>query len=161
MPRTFDLAIDVLGAKQTAAELKAAGLRMKDASPAFAAIVPVLEKGEEAHFKRLKGRYVRTGDTMRSLTGEGADGIRDIHNDGAGLTFGTHVWYAKFLTKSPRDPEDSQFKKKGKPGWSAVLVMTPKTRKTVNEILRAWIAGESTNPTTRVSGGFGTGGMGW
>ncbi len=163
MTRTFDLQIDVLGATDTAANLKAAGMRMKNAGPAFAAIIPVLEKGEEAHFKRLKGRYVATGRLKDSLTlaGDGGDGIRTVHTDGAGLSFGSHVYYAKFLTKAPRDPEDAQVKKKGRQGWSAVLVMTRGTRKNINEILQAWIVGDATNPMGRVSGGFGTGGRSW
>jgi len=148
MPRTFDLDIDVIGTRLMGRRLRAVGDRMIQAGPAFAAMVPAMEKGEIKHFASLKGKYVRTGDLKRSLTGEAPGSIRDVHDDGAGLTFGTSIYYAKYLTKSKRDPLAANFKKKGKAGWSAVLVLRPETRREIREIMHAWIVGDETAGTT-------------
>ena len=149
MPRTFDYQITIVNAKEVSGDLHAIGKRMENAKPAFRAIVPILEDGESRYFSRLNGRYVRTGATRDSLTGMTGHSIRDVHADGGGLTFGTTVSYAKFLTKRKKDPQQGKVKKKkGRPGWSAVLVLTRTTRQQINKVLADWVMGR---------GAFGSG----
>lgn len=158
MPRTFDYQITIANASEVAGDLRAIGKRMENAEPAFRAIIPVIESGEERYFSRLKGRYVRTGATKDSLTGVTANSIRDVHNDGGGLTFGTTVSYAKFLTKRRRDPQEGRLKKKGRPGWSAVLVLTRTTRKQINKVIADWVMGRGAfgSGNTFSGGGLGS-----
>ncbi|MCU1500583.1 MAG: hypothetical protein JWM47_4536 [Acidimicrobiales bacterium] len=123
--------IDLVGGDAAVRNLTIVGQRMVHASPAFVEIKKVLEEGEKRYFDRLRGKYVKTGDTLRALTQENANGaIREIHSDGAGLTFGTSIWYAHFLKK---------------PGGkkSAVLVLEPKARRQSKEILLDYILGRS------------------
>jgi hypothetical protein len=102
----------------------------------FRDIQRLLELEEMDHFYRLRGRYVRTGRLMDSLTQPTAnDAIRDVHGDGAGLTFGTSTWYAKFLTKRRKESDDGQVKGRKRKGKSAVLVLRAPMRKQVAEML--------------------------
>jgi hypothetical protein len=118
MPRGLTLDIRVSGSKEqplkkTEERTRQVADRMNNAQPAFKDVARILQKGELKHFALLRGKYVRTGATLASLTQETANGaIRKYH--GSELLFGTSIPYARYLRKGPR---------------SAVLVLKPKERK--------------------------------
>lgn len=132
MPRPIRFALELHGFDETADRLGGVADRLKEAHGAWGNVETVLEAGHERHFKRLRGRYVRTGRLRDSLTGVSPHSIREVHADGAGLDFGTSVFYARFLTKRRKDPNDGQQRARRRKGKSAVLVMTPATRKQVS-----------------------------
>jgi hypothetical protein len=119
MPRGLTFEIQALGTEEASQDLEGVEQRILHAEPAFTEIERILEQGEQRHFNRLHGKYVRTGATRASLTQPSANGaIREAHTDQ--LIFGTKIWYAKFLRK----------KKK-----SAVLVLLPKERKAITQTM--------------------------
>lgn len=106
--------------------------RVRDQKAGFASVAELLERAEEKHFSSLNGRYVLTGATKASLTQTAAPGaIRLIH--AGGLTFGSSVPQAHYLTKSPHDPDASQVAKAH--GRSAVLVFPESVRKLIPRLL--------------------------
>jgi hypothetical protein len=109
--------------------------------PAYGRVLTLLERIHAVHFARLDGRYVLTGRTMASLTRSNAYGaIRRGARGGPELRFGSRVWYAHFLTKSPHDPAFGQLRKEPPgEGLSAVLVMPKGTKKKVAKILGDYI----------------------
>jgi hypothetical protein len=124
-PLIYD--IQALGVEKTTADLEGISHRMTDAEPAFVEAARILERGEQRLFKRLHGKYVRTGATRDSLTQPAANhAIREAHADE--LVFGTSIWYARFL--------------RNKRGKSAVLVLTPTERKQINRTILDYITGE-------------------
>jgi len=113
--------------------------RCLDHPEGYALVADILEQAHERHFARLRGRYILTGETKASLTGTSPGSIRDIQ--GTSLKFGTRVRHARFLTKSPKDPEYGQVRKgnKGK-GRSAVVVKPRGTDKKVAKAIAGFIA---------------------
>lgn len=125
MPRGMSLEMDLQGADAAAKRLSDIVHRMLHAEPAFEKVERVLEAGEARHFAQQRGRYVRTGALRDSLTQAHAPGaIREIHGDA--ITFGTSIFYAKFLRKKKR---------------SAVLVFKPVEKKAAKAIIVDWITG--------------------
>lgn len=124
-PLIYD--IQALGVEKTIGDLEGIAHRMSDAQPAFEEAMRILERGEQRLFRRLHGKYVRTGATRDSLTQPAANhAIREAHADE--LVFGTSVWYARFL--------------RNKRGKSAVLVLTPTERKQIGETILDYITDE-------------------
>jgi hypothetical protein len=79
------------------------GIRMRADDPfAEPRLMRALEASEKRHFKRLRGKYIRTGRLFQSLTGQSADAIRDVRGDVA--HFGTRVPYAKLAANRGGDP---------------------------------------------------------
>lgn len=125
-------------ALRVAEDYEQVGHRAMDLAPPFREAATFLEQLHATDFTRLRGRYVRTGATKASLTGPGADAIRDA--DRHGLVFGTAVWYAHFLTKSPRDPSMGQVKKEPPgEGRHAVLFFPRSAQKKVADMLLGYI----------------------
>lgn len=119
MPRGLNLTLQGVGIDKTADDLELISDRMRDSRLAFLQVIPVLESGEERHFRSLRGKYVDTGALRDSLTQGTANGaIREAHGDQ--LIFGTSLHYARFLRK----------KKK-----SAVLVLKPTEKKLASELI--------------------------
>ena len=136
MARGMNFTIEVVGADDAADNLDQVSHRLRNARDAFEDVLDVIEAGHEAHFKRLKGRYVRTGTLKESLTTPNANGaLRELHGDGAGLTFGTSVFYAQFLTKRRKDPDTGQLRPRSRRDKSAVLSLTKKTKQTATQLL--------------------------
>lgn len=126
MPRGLEFGLQLVGGDKAEKDLDGIAARMEDAKPAFELVEKILESGEERHFKGLRGRYVRTGALKASLTDGSANGaIREAHADE--LTFGTSIYYARFLRR----------KKK-----SAVLVLKPLERKASTRTIMDYIMGE-------------------
>jgi hypothetical protein len=112
---------------------------MKNLTGPFSDVLDLLEETHERAFARLRGRYVRTGATKDSLTGDGPGSIREADRDG--LRFGTSIWYSHFLTKAPKDPNLGQVPKTHKPQLKhAVLVFPKATQKQVADMLVGRIA---------------------
>lgn len=108
--------------------------RLEDPGEAWDEAITYLEGLHAQHFSRMRGRYIRTGDTMRSLTRSHAYGA--IRKNKGEMRFGTRVWYAHFLTKSPYDVENHQVHKEPPgEGRSAVLIWPPRADKNITEIL--------------------------
>lgn len=125
MPRGLNFGIEVRGDERAADRLDGIAHRMQNAQPAFEDVARILEAGEQRHFDSLRGRYVRTGALRDSLTEESANGaIREAHGDS--LTFGTSIFYARFLRR----------KKK-----SAVLVLKPLERKQASQAIMDFVTG--------------------
>lgn len=104
-------------------------IRCEHNEMAFDEVMKVMEETEREHFAKMKGRYILTRATIESLTQRnGAGAIREAHGDS--FAFGSRVEQAHYLTKAPRDVENSQVEKgtSGK-GRSAVLVF-PELAKT-------------------------------
>jgi hypothetical protein len=116
-------------ANEIADEYAEVGFRAQHLAPAFQEALKLLERDEALHFRRMRGRYVLTGQTIESLTlPDGAGAIREVHSGRA--VFGTRVPQAHYLTKSPHDPENEQVLKHNG-HRSAVLVSKAKTRKAI------------------------------
>lgn len=133
MARSLDFTIQVVDATKTSERYEEASRRLVHAKPAFSEVLDILEEGEQRHFARLRGKYVRTGRLMASLTQPTAnDAIRELHG-GDGLTFGTSVYYAQFQTASRKARATGLVtKQKGK---SAVLVLQPKAKKAASQAI--------------------------
>lgn len=130
--------IVALRANEIADDYDEVGFRAKHLAPAFAETFEMLEADERAHFRKMKGRYVLTGETIASLTQPTANGaIREAHATGA--AFGTRVLQAHYLTKSPHDAENEQIVKHNG-HRSAVLVSKAKTRRRIAKHLLKHIA---------------------
>jgi hypothetical protein len=121
-----NFSIIAVNAEEIATDFDQVGHRARFPEPVFKRVFRILEAAHKRHFDLLKGRYVLTGATKASLTDMGAPGaIRNLHS--GGLTFGTHVPQAHYLTKSPHDPEHGQIRKHN--GYlSAVMVMSEETQ---------------------------------
>ena len=126
-----------IGVDEAADSFEQVAKRLANSRLAFRDALEILEHGEERHFARLHGQYVRTGRIKQSLTGQGPDSIRDLHNDGGGLTFGTSVPYARFLVKNPRTADDGEVRRRK--GKSAVLVLQPKAREAIVRRLTEYV----------------------
>jgi hypothetical protein len=124
VPRGLDISLEAEGAGKAAHELALISHRMIHLEPAKEPIMKVFEAGELRHFNRLRGRYVLTGATKASLTEGGPDAIREAHGDE--FTFGTSVFYARFLRKGRR---------------SAVLVLQPAAKKAATLVLADHVMG--------------------
>jgi len=131
MARSVSFTISVHDAEKTSGNYDEVSRRLRNAKPAFSEVLDILEEGEQRHFARLHGKYVRTGALMASLTQPTANAaIREAHGDG--LVFGTSTYYAKFLTKERRSTTGEVTKQKGK---SAVLVLQPKAKKAASQVI--------------------------
>ena len=132
MARSVSFTISVHDAEKTSGNYDEVSRRLRNAKPAFSEVLDILEEGEQRHFARLHGKYVRTGALMASLTQPTANAaIREAHGDG--LVFGTSTYYAKFLTKERRSRTTGEVtKQKGK---SAVLVLQPKAKKAASQVI--------------------------
>ena len=124
---------EVVGVNQSVDTMEGIAYRMANAKPAWEASAKNMESGEARLFERYHGKYVRTGATLRSLTEWHAnDAIRDVHGDGQGLTFGTAVWYARFLKRKTPSGRTK----------SAVLQLLPKERRGIRDVYMAFVMGQ-------------------
>lgn len=124
MPRGLDISIQA-DVSKVSEDLTGVARRMVNAKPAFTKVQQILERGEQRLFDRAHGKYVKSGRTRESLTQEAApDAVREARGDR--LTFGTSVWYAKFLRKGKK---------------SAVLVLRPTERKQASQVLLDFFMG--------------------
>jgi len=132
MARSKSFTISVVDAQKTSENYDEVSRRLTNAKPAFSEVLDILEEGERRHFARLRGKYVRTGELMASLTQPAAnDAIREAHGDG--LVFGTSTYYAQFQTASRKARATGLVtKQKGK---SAVLVLQPKAKKAASQAI--------------------------
>ena len=105
--------------ERTTERFEIVGRRLRDARLPLREVLRILEQGERRHFKGLRGRYVDTGATMRSLT-EPSDpnAIREVQPDE--LVFGTKVYYARFLRRKRK---------------SAVLVLKPTEKRMASKVV--------------------------
>jgi hypothetical protein len=127
MPRGLEFGLQLVGDEKAVKDMDGIAERMKDAKPAFELVEKILESGEERHFNSLKGRYVDTGALKASLTDGNANGaIREAHADE--LTFGTSIYYARFLRRRRK---------------SAVLVLKPLERKASTRTIMEFIMGDA------------------
>jgi hypothetical protein len=136
---TFKIDIVAPAAPKVAKDYHDLGERFGNQEGGFERVNRTLEEAHRLHFRRLRGRYVRTGAVRASLTQSNANGaIRTIHANE--LKFGTRVEHARYLTKSPRDPEGGQIRKgdSGK-GRSAVVVFPRRVQREVVRELTDWI----------------------
>lgn len=114
------LEIDAIGFDDAAEHLHEVADNIVDWSGAADEIFTALEEGERVHFSDLRGRYVRTGRTLDSLTRRvSPDAIRNLH--GTTVDFGTRVPYVKYLHKPP------------------VVVMSPDTQRNLADLILAEI----------------------
>lgn len=121
--------IVALRADEIADEYDEVGFRATHMQPVFEEALGLLERDEVQHFRKMRGRYVLTGQTMISLTQPSAAGaIREVHSGRA--AFGTRVEQAHYLTKSPHDAENEQIVKHNG-HRSAVLISKAKTRREI------------------------------
>ncbi|MEJ7783812.1 MAG: hypothetical protein WKF96_03345 [Solirubrobacteraceae bacterium] len=134
MPRRQVFEISVVGDGDS---LEQVAGRLRNAQPAFEDALDILERGEERHFARLRGQYVRSGALKQSLTGQSPASIREIQNDGA--EFGTNLFYAQFQVKRRKAPEAGQVRKRNGKGKSAVLVLQPKAKKEIVQTLLDYV----------------------
>lgn len=111
--------------------------RLRNSEPAWREALEILEQGEQRHFARLRGQYVRTGALKQTLTGQSPKSIREIQNDG--LEFGTGLHYARFLSKKPKTPDAGQVRRRKAKGKSAVLVLQPKAKKDIVRALTEYV----------------------
>jgi hypothetical protein len=129
--------ITVPDALRVAEDFEEVGDRAGDLSEPYREAATYLEELHATGFRRLHGRYVRTGATRSSLTG-GPGGIRNV--DPTGLLFGSGVWYSKFLTKRRQDPEMGQVDKKPPlEGRHAVLFFPTEAQNRVSEMLMGYL----------------------
>lgn len=120
--QVFD--IQAIGFDQAAKHLGIVGMRLRNARPAWELIEEILEAGEERVFRAARGRYVDTGALKDSLTqGSANAAIRDAHADS--YDFGSGLYYARF--------------QKDKRGKSAVLKLTPTTKKASAKTLLEYV----------------------
>jgi hypothetical protein len=126
-------------AEEVAARYDEIGERAVHLQPGLEDVARLFEAEEARHFGLMRGRYVLTGATMRSLTEAHASGaIRQVFSDH--LHFGTHVPQAHYLTKSPHDAENFQVEKHNGKGRSAVLVLRPHAQEQAAKILADYVA---------------------
>lgn len=136
MARSKSFTISVVDAQKTSEHYDEVADRLSNAKPAFSDVLDILEEGERRHFARLRGKYVRTGALMASLTQPHANqAIREAHADY--LVFGTSVYYAQFQTASRKARATGLVtKQKGK---SAVLVLQPKAKKAASQAILDYV----------------------
>jgi hypothetical protein len=92
------MTIDLIGGEEAERTLAGIATRLDDATPIMRREAHLLETAEKGVFAELGGRYVDTGETMRSLTlPEGPHAIRAATP--RSLEFGTSVHYARYLTE--------------------------------------------------------------
>lgn len=97
----MELFISEIGAHPAQVRLTGMAARYLNLEPAFDEAMGILERREVEIFAAWHGRYVDTGDTMRSLTEPGADGaIREAHHDYA--EFGSSIPYVIYLRDQGR-----------------------------------------------------------
>jgi hypothetical protein len=137
--RGFNFQIVTVNAREVADSYFDVGEAIADLRPAFREAFRLLEADEVEHFAKMRGRYILTGATMRSLTRRRAAGaIREAH--GTNAAFGTRVLHAHYLTKSPYDVENDQVSKHNGHGRSAVLVSKPATRRAIADLVLEHVA---------------------
>lgn len=125
MPRGLNFSIEAEGADEVADRIAKLSLRFIHLEPIRERVMNIFEQGEERHFNRQKGRYVRTGALRDSLTQPNANGaIREAHGDE--FVFGTSIFYARFLRKGRK---------------SAVLVLQPAAKRQASAVLGDHIMG--------------------
>lgn len=125
-------------ANEIADDYEAVGHRATHLRPMFEEALAMMEADEAQHFRKMRGRYVLTGQTIASLTRPNARGaIREVHDNRA--RFGTHVDQAHYLTKSPHDAENEQIVKHNG-HRSAVLVSKKRTRSAIAKHMARYIA---------------------
>jgi hypothetical protein len=120
--------IELLGADKCEHDLHGIAVRLEDPNPIMARQIVTLAAAEAGVFAELGGRYVDTGETMRSLTlPEGPHAIRRVAH--GALEFGTDVRYARYLTEHIGPATDAGGAKRPPP--VAVLKLTPFTRQQI------------------------------
>jgi hypothetical protein len=120
------------------AHYDAVAARVLDLEPVHDDLFSILERAERTHFELMHGRYVRTGAVRESLTQRGGYGaVRD--SQGSDFRFGSRVFYAHFLTKSPYDVENFQVTKRSGHGRSAVLVMPPAAKEEITRRVMRYV----------------------
>jgi hypothetical protein len=134
----MEWSVTALDAHRVAHNLHEVADRAWDHSDAYRDVMDLMESAHERAFAALKGRYVLTGATKASLTGQGAGSIRRIHNQG--LAFGSSVEQASYITMAPRDAELFQIRKPRRPDLrSAVVVAPPEVTSRVADLIGHYI----------------------
>lgn len=131
--------IELLGAEKCHRDLQGVSLRLSDTSVVMRHEMHMLEATEAGVFAGLHGRYINTGETLRSLTLPGApDAIRRV--TAHGLEFGTSVYYARYLTEQigPPTPQGGM----QRPPPVAVLKLDEITREQVARDTLNYVVGE-------------------
>ncbi len=135
----FSVTLEAINADIVAAHYAEIARRAEQLKPAFEKIKKILEDAHSEHFDAMRGRYVLTGETRSSLTERDAFGaIREIH--AGGMTFGTSIEQAHYLTKAPRDVDDGQVVRDAEGHLSAVLVLTWATSDDIARTLIHYLA---------------------
>lgn len=90
-------AVNLIGVGSLQKRLAGINARLTNPEVPLAGVMEMLQLQEVSLFERLSPHFVQTGRVRDSLVGLTGDSIREIH--GATASFGTRVWYAKFLRK--------------------------------------------------------------
>lgn len=132
--------LELVGADKVRGDLGAITDRLIDSRPIMRKQARVLELNETAVFEGLAGRYVDTGATKRSLTEPGGEhAIREATPHG--LSFGSSIWYAHYLTEHIGPVTDKGGMKRHPP--SAVLKLEPETAHVIAADVLGQIVGSS------------------
>jgi hypothetical protein len=97
----FHVDFELEGATATVRHQTEVEARLLNLMPAMELSMQRMEEGEQRLFQHYGGRFVRSGDLMRSLTEDATGAIREAHFEG--FDFGTSIDYAVYqgVDKSP------------------------------------------------------------
>jgi hypothetical protein len=140
--------IELLGAEKVQRDFAGIAERLDDSRAIMARQATVLETAERGVFAELGGRYVDTGETLRSLTlPAGPHAIRHVTR--GSLEFGTSVRYARYLTEHIGPHGE-------RPKPVAVLKLSPVTRQQIAHDVMDQVtgAGGTLTPTGALIGGM-------
>lgn len=127
------IGVELVGANGTMSELRKIASRARDPEAALREIFPVFEASEREIFDSYGGKYVRTGDTKRSLTESNAKGaVRSVSGDT--FIFGSRIWYAKFQGTTGKGNHRAP---------SAILKLTPEVARAASKAVLDYVAAET------------------
>lgn len=130
----MDLILETDGFEDSTDRLAEVQRRILAPRPAWEYAMTEFERSHERHFRKMKGRYVDTGQTRASLTGRTDKSIREIMDDRA--VFGSRRPQSVWLTKRDEDVENYQLPKRRKGrGRYAVGVLDPRLPRKVRKVM--------------------------